>query len=40
MGTKIWQWTHGAYENTMVVIPDEEHMIWWKGQKGGIEGLN
>lgn len=40
MGTKIWKWTHNAYENTMIIIPDDLHMIWWKGQLGGIEGLN
>lgn len=32
MGTKIWKWTHNAYENTMIIIPDDLHMIWWKGQ--------
>lgn len=37
---KCYGKTHQAFENTLVVVPDEGVTYAWEGQAGGIEGLN
>lgn len=38
--TAIFSKTHLAFKKSLIYVPDAETTYYWKGQRGGIEGLN